>query len=213
MDYDSCCSMPVMFFEQAARLGDKPFLWAKHADAYQAISWAEAARDVRGLSLGLRSLGITLRAGSLDRGGQGGGDVARDTRDNRGRMKKYPSDGAHERAKALRREKTEAEKKIWQRLRSQQTEGYRFRRQVPFGRIIADFVCYQARLIVEIDCGQHDLSSEREVLRTRFLESQGYHVLRFWNNQVQENPDGVHTVIARELALRSPPPHPPPSRA
>jgi long-chain acyl-CoA synthetase len=58
MDYDSCRSLPAMFFEQAARLGDKPFLWAKRAGAYHAISWAEAARDVRRLALGLRSLGI-----------------------------------------------------------------------------------------------------------------------------------------------------------
>jgi long-chain acyl-CoA synthetase len=58
MDYDSCRSLPAMFFEQAARLGDKPFLWAKRAGAYQAISWAEAAGDVRRLALGLRSLGI-----------------------------------------------------------------------------------------------------------------------------------------------------------
>jgi long-chain acyl-CoA synthetase len=58
MDYDSCRSLPAMFFEQAARLGDKPFLWAKHAEAYQSITWAEAARYVRRLALGLRSLGI-----------------------------------------------------------------------------------------------------------------------------------------------------------
>jgi very-short-patch-repair endonuclease len=127
-------------------------------------------------------------------------------------MKKHPSDGAHERAKALRREMTEAERKIWNRLRSRQTEGYRFRRQVPLGRYIADFVCHEVRLIVEIDGGQHDLSSEREVLRTRFFESQGYHVLRFWNNAVLENPDGVQTVIAQELLRGSPPPNPPPSR-
>ena len=58
MDYDSCRSLPAMFFEQAARLGDRPFLWAKHAGRYQAISWAGAASDVRRLALGLRSLGI-----------------------------------------------------------------------------------------------------------------------------------------------------------
>jgi long-chain acyl-CoA synthetase len=58
MDYDSCRSLPAMFFKQAARLGDKPFLWAKRAGAYHAISWAEAARDVRRLASGLRSLGI-----------------------------------------------------------------------------------------------------------------------------------------------------------
>jgi very-short-patch-repair endonuclease len=123
-------------------------------------------------------------------------------------MKKHPSDGAHERAKALRRELTEAEKEIWQRLRSRQAEGYRFRRQVPFGRFIADFICHEAKLIVEIDGGQHDRSSEQEVWRTRFLESQGYRVLRFWNNEVLENPDGVHPVIAQELL----PDHPYPTR-
>ena len=58
MDYDSCRSLPAMFFEQAARLADKPFLWAKPAGTYQAITWAAAARDVRRLALGLRSLGI-----------------------------------------------------------------------------------------------------------------------------------------------------------
>src|SRR5260370_34987447 len=59
MDYDSCRSLPAMFFDRAARLGDKPFLWAKRDGRYQSISWAEAARDVRRLALGLRSLGIT----------------------------------------------------------------------------------------------------------------------------------------------------------
>ena len=58
MDYDSCRSLPAMFFEQAARLGDKPFLWAKRDGRYRSISWAAAARDVRRLALGLRSLGI-----------------------------------------------------------------------------------------------------------------------------------------------------------
>ncbi len=58
MDYDSCRSLPAMFFEQADRLGDKPFLWAKRDGRYQAVSWAETARDVRRLALGLKSLGI-----------------------------------------------------------------------------------------------------------------------------------------------------------
>jgi very-short-patch-repair endonuclease len=93
-------------------------------------------------------------------------------------MKKQPNEGAHDRAKALRREMTEAEKRLWQMLRSCETEGYRFRRQVPIGRFIADFVCYEARSIVEIDGGQHDPSSELEASRTRFLESEGYRVLR-----------------------------------
>ncbi len=58
MDYDSCRSLPAMFFAQAERLGDKPFLWAKRDGRYRSVSWAAAARDVRRLALGLRSLGI-----------------------------------------------------------------------------------------------------------------------------------------------------------
>src|SRR5438132_8224031 len=109
--------------------------------------------------------------------GRGGGEAAEDG----SVVKKEPSQGAHRRARILRREMTEAEKRLWQMLRLRQTEGYRFRRQVPIGRFIADFVCHTARLIVEIDGGQHDLSSEEEASRTRFLEAEGYRVLRFWN--------------------------------
>ena len=97
-------------------------------------------------------------------------------------------------------------------LRSRQTEGYRFRRQVPIGRFIADFVCHDARLIVEIDGGQHDPSSEPEVSRTQFLESEGYRVLRFRNNEVLDNPDGAQAMIAEDLRRIHPYPNPPPSR-
>jgi very-short-patch-repair endonuclease len=127
-------------------------------------------------------------------------------------MKKQPSEGAHERARTLRRTMTEAEKKLWQILRSRQTEGYRFRRQVPMGRFIADFACHEARLIVEIDGGQHDPSSEPEAHRTLFLKSEGYRVVRFWNNEVLENPGGVHATIAEHLRRLHPHPNPPPSR-
>ena len=126
-------------------------------------------------------------------------------------MKKRPSEGAHERARMLRRKMTDAEKKLWQMLRSRQIEGYRFRRQVPIGRFIADFVCHEARLIVEIDGGQHDPSSELEASRTRFLESEGYRVLRFLNNEVLATPAGVLTVIVEDLRRLHPHPIPPPS--
>ena len=76
-------------------------------------------------------------------------------------MKKHPVDGAHARARTLRHNMTEAERRLWQILRSHQMTGYKFRRQVPIGRYIADFVCHEARLIVEIDGGQHDRSSPR----------------------------------------------------
>jgi very-short-patch-repair endonuclease len=127
-------------------------------------------------------------------------------------MKKQPIKGAHERARALRSEMTEAENRLWQMLRSRQTERYRFRRQVPIGPFIADFVCHEARLIVEIDGGQHDPSSELQKRRTWFLESEGYRVLRFWNNEVLDNPGGVQTAIAEDLRRAHPHPHPPPSR-
>ncbi len=106
---------------------------------------------------------------------------------------------------------TEAETRLWQMLRSRQTEGYRFHRQVPIGTYIADFVCHAARLIIEIDGGQHDPSSEVEARRTRFLESEGYRVFRFWNNDVLNNPEGVRSIIAANLHRVTPTrtlPHP-----
>jgi very-short-patch-repair endonuclease len=114
-------------------------------------------------------------------------------------VKKAPSAGAGERARTLRRDMTEAERRLWQMLRSRQTEDCRFRRQVPIGGFIADFACHAARLIVEIDGGQHDPSSESEASRTRFLEGEGYRVLRFWNNEVLDNPEGVRSAIAENL--------------
>src|SRR5215469_996885 len=126
--------------------------------------------------------------------GRGGGDAK-----DRSMVKKVPSAGAGERDRSLRRDMTEAEQRLWQMLRSRQTEGYRFRRQVPIGGFIADFVCHAARPIVEIDGGQHDPSSEAEATRTRFLEAEGYRVLRFWNNEVLDNPEGVRGAIADAL--------------
>src|SRR5215470_13854514 len=120
-------------------------------------------------------------------------------------MKKYPMGGAHERARALRREMTVAETKLWRMLRSRQIEGYRFRRQVPLGRYIADFVCHEARLIVELDGGQHDSLSQQEADRSRFLQSEGYRVLRFWNDEVLANPEGDAMIVEN---LRRPHPHP-----
>src|SRR6516164_10535511 len=160
--------------------------------------------------------------GGGDRSTSGGGDA-----EDRSMVKKTPSAGAGARARTLRREMTEAEKRLWQILRSRQTEGYRFRRQVPIGGFIADFVCHEARLIVEIDGGQHDPSSGAEASRARFLEAEGYRVLRFWNNEVLDNPEGARAAIADALHQGGPSPirpvtpiriepltptHPPPSR-
>ena len=119
-------------------------------------------------------------------------------------MKKHPVDGAHGRSRSLRQNMTEAERRVWQILRSRQIEDYRFRRQVPIGRYIADFECHEAPLIVEIDGGQHDRSSPREAERSGFLQNEGYSVLRFWNNEVLENLDGVHQTIADAVGRITP---------
>ena len=106
-------------------------------------------------------------------------------------------------AKRLRRDLTEAERKLWKVLRSRQFEGAKFRRQQPIGPFIADFVCHENRLIVEADGGQHaERVSDRG--RTAFLEVAGYRVIRFWNNEILENLDGVARLIVTALAT----PHP-----
>jgi very-short-patch-repair endonuclease len=97
-------------------------------------------------------------------------------------------------AKKLRTTITDAERKLWSLLRNRQLLAFKFVRQLPIGRYIADFACREAALIVEIDGGQHD-GSERDIERTGFLNQEGYSVLRFWNNEVLGNPDGVLETI------------------
>jgi very-short-patch-repair endonuclease len=82
---------------------------------------------------------------------------------------------------------------MWRALRSRQLGGLKFRRQATIGRYIPDFVCIEAKLVVEIDGGQHEARLERE--RTQYLEQRGFKVLRFWNNEVLENPEGVLATI------------------
>lgn len=113
--------------------------------------------------------------------------------------------GTVSRARKLRRDATEAEKKVWRGLR-EAFPASRFRRQVPIGPYFADFFSFSAKLIIEIDGGQHATATEYDAARTRFLEAQGYAVFRFWNNDVIENIEGVLSVIAAALS-------PSPSRA
>ena len=124
-------------------------------------------------------------------------------------MKRRPVDGAIGRARTLRRAMTDAESKLWRLLRHRQMDGGKFRRQVPIGRYIADFVCHEAKLIIEVDGGRHDHQSENEVRRTDFLKGQGYRILRFWNHDVLANPQGVRTKIAAEIGRHHPHPNPP----
>ena len=95
------------------------------------------------------------------------------------------------RQRELRRNATEVEKRLWSRLRNRQLDGIKFRRQTPIGRYIVDFVSESEKLIVELDGGQHAQQTEADAERTQALEAMGYIVIRFWNNEVIENIDGV----------------------
>ncbi|MGN6849485.1 MAG: endonuclease domain-containing protein [Sphingomicrobium sp.] len=108
------------------------------------------------------------------------------------------------RSRALRKNATDAERKLWSVLRSRQHNGFKFRKQVEIDGYVVDFLCPAMRLIIEVDGGQH--SPERDARRTTYLESQGFRVIRFWNNDVLQNIDGVWTMI--EKALETTPPHP-----
>ena len=102
-------------------------------------------------------------------------------------------------ARKLRRSSTDVERKLWHRIRDKQVEGFRFRRQRPIGKYIVDFICLNAKLIVELDGGQHADAIEYDEKRTAFLESLGYRVLRFWNNEVIENMGGVLERLREDL--------------
>jgi len=93
-------------------------------------------------------------------------------------------------AKKLRKNQTEAEKKLWSELRREQLKGIKFRRQQPIGGYIVDFVTFELNLVIEVDGGQHHENKEDEV-RDEWLEDEGFTVLRFWNNEVLDNIDGV----------------------
>ncbi|MEQ1901735.1 MAG: DUF559 domain-containing protein, partial [Devosia sp.] len=110
------------------------------------------------------------------------------------------------RARKLRASMTDAERRLWSALRGAQLEGLSFRREHPFGTYVADFWCAAARLVVEVDGGQHGLTvhAAHDARRTQFLDSQGIKVIRFWNNEVLQNLDGVWQVIMHEMRERVP---------
>ncbi len=103
-------------------------------------------------------------------------------------------------ASKLRRNQTDAERKLWSRLRRRQLDGFRFRCQVPLGDYVVDFACLSEKLVVEVDGGQHTEQLEQDAERTASLEGQGFRVLRFWNNDVLQKTDGVIEAIV--VALR-----------
>ena len=101
-------------------------------------------------------------------------------------------------ARKLRRDMTEVEKQLWSRLRSSQLSGYKFVRQFPIGDAVADLACRRVKLVIELDGGQH-AENETDKARTKLIQAHGYQVVRFWNNDVLENIEGVLETILQEL--------------
>ncbi len=104
------------------------------------------------------------------------------------------------RARKLRRDQTDAEAVLWNALRGRRVADAKFVRQHPVGNFIADFVCRSLRLAIELDGGQHS-DNPADAARTTVIEAHGYRVLRFWNNEVQKNLDGVLAVITKEIEI------------
>ncbi|HTQ39693.1 MAG TPA: endonuclease domain-containing protein [Pirellulales bacterium] len=108
------------------------------------------------------------------------------------------------RAKKLRRSLTDTERFVWSRMRGRRFAQFKFRRQVPLGEYIVDFVCFKQRLIIELDGGQHSVQQSYDAQRTCWLESQGFAVLRFWNHDVLQDWDTVAEVIWQKLQTEPP---------
>lgn len=106
-------------------------------------------------------------------------------------------------ARRLRKNPTDAESRLWRHLRQKQIGGYRFRRQVPLGPYVADFVCLSEKLVVEVDGGQHAARAAHDEARSSWLADNGFRVLRFWNNDVLANTEGVCEAILRALEERT----------
>lgn len=113
-------------------------------------------------------------------------------------------------AKQLRSNMTDAEQQLWRQLRAKRFAEYKFRRQVPMQRYIADFVCFDKKLIIELDGGQHAAQQYYDKKRDQFFAEQGFRMLRFWNNEVLGNMEGVLQVIF--AAIFTPLPNPSPTR-
>ncbi len=109
-------------------------------------------------------------------------------------------------ARNLRRSCTDVEAYLWKHLRGNQLDGFKFRRQQPIGCYVVDFVNFQRKIVIEVDGGQHSVANKDEE-RDRWLREQGFHVLRFWDNDVLKNIEGVLQVVRDKLVL---PPHPNP---
>ncbi len=114
-------------------------------------------------------------------------------------MHKRTTPNIFRRAKELHRNMTPAEARLWARLRSHRMKGVHFRNQHAIGKYVVDFCAPRRKIVIELDGGQHLEQDEYDAERTLFLESKGYRVLRFWNNDVMNNIDGVLGTIEQAL--------------
>ena len=109
-------------------------------------------------------------------------------------------------ARMLRKRSPNAEKLLWHHLRGKQLEGYKLRRQQPIGPYIVDFVNFEKRIVIELDGGQHAIKKGSDKNRDAWLKAEGFKVLRFWNNDIFENLEGILEVIRKRLLSPSPGP-------
>lgn len=121
-----------------------------------------------------------------------------------------------EKSRDLRKNMTPQERKLWYIIKNRQFFGYRFRRQFPLGQYIVDFMCREKKIIIEIDGGQHNeiKNIQYDNKRTEYLISEGYKVIRFWNNDIDKNMGGVYNKLKEvfEIGENITPPQPSPSR-
>ena len=119
-------------------------------------------------------------------------------------------DNIIEKSRQLRKNMTNQEKKLWSIIRNRQFFGLRFRRQFPIGNYIVDFICREKKIIIEIDGGQHNepQNTDYDISRTKFLYSSGYKVVRFWNNEINDNIDGVYEKLKEVFEITPPQPSP-----
>ena len=109
-------------------------------------------------------------------------------------------------ARMLRKNMTDVEKLLWKHLRQKQLNGFKFRKQSPIGPYVADFVSFDRKLIIELDGGQHASQNTYDSKRDKWFQSQGFKTLRFWNNEVLQNLEGIKTVILKSLSPHLVPP-------
>ena len=118
--------------------------------------------------------------------------------------------GSDQFAKTLRRNQTDAEKKLWDHLRNRELANFKFRRQHPIGSYIADFYCAEKKPLIELDGGQHLIQTKKDEKRTQAINQMGCQVLRFWDHEVLQDIDTVLEAIL--LHLNDPHPNPLPKR-